>query len=103
MHYNHVHAALETGRFLPVVSKPVPDPSNPLPWPSGADMPSRAITDETNPNAQFIVVGDNLIPVGSADELHYYVAAGLVLPGDPIKFPHNYFVSLQARLNVLDK
>ncbi len=66
-------------------------------------MPSRAIADATNPNAQFVVIGDNLIPVGSADELHYYVAAGLVLPGDPIKFPHNYFAALQQRLNVADR
>lgn len=75
------------------------------------DLPPKAIgnQDEKSPQHLFAVIGDNLCPIGSGDEMAYYVRAGLVR-GDPKTgvgefelFPKNYFEALMLRLNVQDK
>lgn len=61
--------------------------------------PCKTISPKSNPGAQFAIIGDDLKGIGSLDELNYYIATGLVLPGGPVVWPDNYFNSLRDTLN----
>lgn len=98
-HTHHLHLSIKAGSEHDM-----------RPWPrippfggqKGSLMASKAITRQGDPapKTQWVVIGDNLIPVGGLDELSYYVKTGLVLPGYE-EWPDNYFDALKQRLNVL--
>lgn len=67
------------------------------------DMAYKTISSSSSPGGQYAVIGDNLLPIGSQDELGYYVATGLVKSGGPVVWPEAYFNALRSRLNIEDK
>lgn len=71
--------------------------------PKDGSIVARPIVKASNPNQKYVVVGDNLMPIGSDDELSYYVRSGLVAAGPPEVWTDNYFNALEIRLNLQDK